>query len=408
MPVLMGSFLKSKREALGFSRQAFAEVVGVTVCEVTWWETAGHLPDIGILTRVATALQTSVDLLYLNTGWIPPERVPYFESTLNGTVLADSQPKTQLQASAPVFQTSLGQLFKGDCIEVMSQLSDRTLDCIFADPPFNLDKQYGDGIDDNLAEQDYLNWSYRWLAEAVRLLKYGGSLFLYNIPKWNIHLAAYLERFLQFRNWIAIDIKCSLPIQGRLYPSHYSLLYFVKGARPNCFNPPRLPLQACRHCGGELKDYGGYKGTLNPRGINLADVWYDIPPVRHKRYKNRGANELSIKLLDRVLDIATTENDTVLDPFAGSGTTLATCELRGRRWVGVELGDCQPIVERMLCLDAEREQLTAHRAEINTLFTANTLRLRNKHGHDTTRYQQLPEEERIPSRKKGLLKLHLP
>ena len=82
-----------------------------------------------------------------------------------------------------------------------------------------------------------------------------------------------------------IDIKYSLPIQKRLYPSHYALLYFIKGDKPAIFHPDRQPVSCCRHCGGELRDYGGYKDKMNPKGVNLSDVWTDIPPVRHAKYK---------------------------------------------------------------------------------------------------------------------------
>jgi site-specific DNA-methyltransferase (adenine-specific) len=63
----------------------------------------------------------------------------------------------------------------------------------------------------------------------------------------------------------------------------------VKGEKPKTFNEQRLPLENCRHCGGDIRDYGGYKDKLNLKGINLTDVWYDIPPVRHSKYKNRNS-----------------------------------------------------------------------------------------------------------------------
>src|ERR1700747_2973119 len=63
--------------------------------------------------------------------------------------------------------------------------------------------------------------------------------------------------------------------------------------------------------------------------------------------KWRGANALSEKLLERVLTIATVEGDFVLDPFGGSGTTFAVAERMHRRWIGVELGDCDPIIARL-------------------------------------------------------------
>jgi site-specific DNA-methyltransferase (adenine-specific) len=151
---------------------------------------------------------------------------------------------------------------------------------------------------------------------------------------------------MRFRHWIAVDIKYSLPIPGRLYPSHYSLLYYTKG-KPRVFHRPRVPVPVCRHCGGDLKDYGGHRAKLNPEGLNLTDVWADIPPVRHQSTKRRAANELSLKLLRRVLAISTEPGDVVLDPFGGSGTTYAAAEELHRHWIGIELGDCEPIIRRL-------------------------------------------------------------
>lgn len=124
------------------------------------------------------------------------------------------------------------------------------------------------------------------------------------MPHWNSYIAGILNQYLTFRHWIAVDIKYSLPIKNKLYPSHYSLLYYIKGEKPRVFNEQRLPLKHCRYCGGDIHDYGGYKDKLNINGINLTDVWYDIPPVRHSKYKTRDGNELSLKLLERVISIA--------------------------------------------------------------------------------------------------------
>ena len=149
-----------------------------------------------------------------------------------------------------------------------------------------------------------------------------------------------------FRHWVAVDIKYSLPIPGRLYPSHYSMLYYTKG-KPKSFHRPRVPIPICRHCGGDIKDYGGHRNKLHPDGLNLTDVWTDIPPVRHRKTKRRGANELSIKLLRRVLEIASEPGDLVLDPFGGGGSIYAAAEEMHRHWLGVELGDCEPIIRRL-------------------------------------------------------------
>ncbi len=222
----------------------------------------------------------------------------------------------------------------------------------------------------------------------IRVLKPGGSLFLFNLPKWNLTLGHYLGERLTFRHWIAVDIKYSLPISGRLYPSHYSLLYFVKGQeKPTIFHPDRLPISCCRHCGGELKDYGGYKDKMNPSGVNISDVWTDIPPVRHAKYKKRDANALSLKLMDRIVAMSSDPGSLVLDPFGGSGTTYVAAELTGRRWIGCEL-DCSTIVERFESLRGDQSQLSDIQASKNRLFKKADIERRRKAGNPlSSRYQ---------------------
>ncbi|MCX7112980.1 MAG: site-specific DNA-methyltransferase [Proteobacteria bacterium] len=247
------------------------------------------------------------------------------------------------------FKTDLGALFDGDCLDVLPAFGDDIIDTVFADPPFNLNKQYGARTQDNRPEAEYLKWCYRWIDECIRLLKPGGALFLYNLPRWNIMFGAYLiNKGLEFRHDIAIEMKNGLPIQGKLYPAHYSLLYFTKG-KPKTFRKIRTPIETCRHCGGEVKDYGGHRTAMNPKGVNLKDVWLDIPPVRHWKFKSktRKANALSTKLLDRVVELTTLPNDLVLDPFGGSGTTYTVCEKKGRRWIGIELDFADEIISRI-------------------------------------------------------------
>lgn len=286
----------------------------------------------------------------------------------------------------PVWRTDLGNLHQGDCMSLLPRVADESADLIFADPPFNLGKDYASKINDSITDQEYLTWCRAWLTESIRVLVPGGALFVYNLPKWNLALGAFLMERLTFRHWITVDMKYSLPIPGRLYPSNYSLLYFIKGSRPNTFSPDRVPLKTCRHCGGELQDYGGYRDKMNPLGVNLADVWTDIPPVRHQKYKDRKANQLALKLLDRVVSMASKEGDTVLDPFGGSGTTYVAAELLGRRWVGMEL-DCSEVINRFSDLESERKHLEDIRRSKNVLFTRDALEKRAKNGHANRKFR---------------------
>jgi site-specific DNA-methyltransferase (adenine-specific) len=260
----------------------------------------------------------------------------------------------------PFMRTPYGALYNEDCLRFLRATKSESVDTVFADPPFNLGKLYGKRVNDKLAEAEYVDWGREWIRESIRVLKPGGALFLYNLPKWNVLFGAYLTALgMDFRHWVAISIKFGLPIPGRLYPAHYSLLYYTKG-KPKTFGRIRTPIEICRHCRGEIKDYGGHRSAMHPNGVNLTDVWTDIPPVRHSKFKSkkRTANQLSTKLLERVVNVSTNPGDVVLDPFGGSGTTFHVAERLGRYWLGSEIESCDAIAERF-----ESEDLHHHLSE---------------------------------------------
>lgn len=298
----------------------------------------------------------------------------------------------------PAFSSPLGTLYQSDCIPLIKSLPRESVDLIFADPPFNLDKLYESEIDDKISKEAYLKWTEEWVLGCIGLLKEGGSFFTWNLPIWNTYVSQILNKHLKFKNWISVDIKSSLPIKNRLYPSHYSLLYYTKGDKPNAFNPQRLPLEICRHCSNDTKDYGGYKDKLNPEGINLSDVWYDIPPVRHSKYKTRASNELSLKLLERIISMGSNKGDTVFDPFGGSGTTFIVSEILERKWIGSEIGPVDSIIQRFEDIEFHKEVIADIQSNKNVLFTEKTKKLRRLKGHwlpDTLKIKIIDEKKPV-------------
>ncbi|MEW6366096.1 MAG: DNA methyltransferase [Acidobacteriota bacterium] len=211
-------------------------------------------------------------------------------------VLEQAGPKTKWHPSslcapelAPlqVHVTERGVLFGGDCLDILPLIRDAAIDTVFADPPFNLSKKYGAGVNDDLPETDYVEWCKLWLNHCRRVLKPGGSLFVYNLPKWNVIIGNHLsEQGMLFRHWIAVSVKLSLPLPGRLYPSHYSLLYFTKG-KPKTFRRVRTPILTCRHCGGEIRDYGGHRDAMNPKGWSRRPREEDSRAQRRTRRSGR-------------------------------------------------------------------------------------------------------------------------
>jgi site-specific DNA-methyltransferase (adenine-specific) len=253
-----------------------------------------------------------------------------------------------------------------DCLEFLPQVQSESVHCVFADPPFNLGKEYRNGFKDRWIEREYFAWAEQWLGECLRILAPGGALFVYALPRLAYRFATYLDEALDFRHWIALSMKGTFPRGRKLYPAHYSLLYFTKGP-PRLFNRLRLPIPTCRHCGGDLKDYGGHRKYLNPEGLNLTDFWEDTSPNRHRHSKARpGVNELKPLIPGRAIQISTNPGDLVLDPFGGGGSTYQEAQGLGRLWLGCEIGDCTPIQKRF----EEFAPLTLNRPPPRALLAA--------------------------------------
>lgn len=247
----------------------------------------------------------------------------------------------------PYLTTSFGALYAMDCLEFMKNLKSEIVDCIFADPPFNLGKNYKNSFNDKVDQGEYLLWCKEWIFEGSRLLKPGGAFFIYATPELAVHFAFYLNERLNFRHWIALTMKGTYSRGKKLYPAHYALLYYTRG-NPKTFNRLRVPVPTCRHCGGEIKDYGGHRNKLNPDGLNLTDFWDDTSPNRHKKFKVReGVNELKLTIPERAILISTEPGDLVFDPFGGGGSTYQAAEKNRRHWIGTELYDCHHIKTRL-------------------------------------------------------------
>ena len=363
----------------------FADAADIPVERLRYYNDSNILPSGYDLDRICSVAGLSLIELMLNMAVLDRRILQALKSNAKEVfdlISSDiAQPVNHAEPPPIVFETNLGRLYQGDCLALMHHMESDSIDMIFADPPFNLKKLYPSGVNDDLNNAQYLEWCESWTAECVRLLRPGGSLFLWNIPKWNSHISTYLNARLTFRHWIAVDIKYSLPISGRLYPSHYSLLYYCKGQKPKRFHPDRLPMEICPVCKADLRDYGGYKDKMNPKGVNLTDVWTDIAPVRHSKYKKRkGSNELSVKLMDRIIEMASDEADVIFDPFGGSGTTYVVAEIKRRRWIGIELGPVEDIVSRFGEISADADLIGRIRRNCNCLFTEDDLNVRRQLG----------------------------
>lgn len=228
----------------------------------------------------------------------------------------------------------LNTIVQGDCLDIMRNIPDNSIDVTFADPPFNLKKKYNSYYDEHEVEE-YLSWCKKWLNEMVRITKPTGSIFVHNIPKWLVYFGSYLNEIAIFRHWIAWDAMGS-PLGKTLLPNHYGILYYVKSDEFN-FYDIRMVHKRCRVCNYVLQDYGGKKNQMHPFGPLVSDVWTNIHRIRHKIRRDEHPCQLPIHLLERLLLMSTEEGDIVLDPFIGTGTTAIAAKKLGRKFIGIDI-----------------------------------------------------------------------
>ena len=236
-----------------------------------------------------------------------------------------------------MFQNMTNKIITGDCLELLKEIPDESVDMAFADPPFNLKKKYTN-YSDSLEFKEYLDWCDGWISEMVRVTKPTGSILVHNIPKWLSFFSASLNEYAEFKHWISWNAPTS-PMGKSLQPAHYGILFYVKEIKQAKIYEMRMPHERDRKSTHLKKDYGGKKASMHPFGCLISDVWTDIHRIKHNKYRDEHPCQLPITLLERLILMTTDEDDIVLDPFMGTGTTAIAAKRLGRRYIGFDLNE---------------------------------------------------------------------
>lgn len=232
-------------------------------------------------------------------------------------------------------------LFLGDCMALLSTLPSESVQLIVTSPPYNIGKEY----EERLNIEVYKEQQQRVIDECIRLLKPAGSICWQVgnyvsrgeiVPLDILLYDCFKERGLKLRNrmiWhYGHGLHCSKRFSGR-----YEVIMWFTKSDEYLFNldPIRVP----QKYPGKRHFKGPKKGQLsgNPKGKNPSDVW-DIPNVKANHVeKTAHPCQFPIALVQRLVLSMSHENDLVLDPFMGAGTTPATALLNKRRAAGAEL-----------------------------------------------------------------------
>lgn len=229
-------------------------------------------------------------------------------------------------------------IYRGDCVAGMRKLPAASIDLIVADPPYNLDKDFGE-YKELERKDNWLKWSKEWLKECERLLKPGGSIFVYGIHHhmcW-IQVALY-ELGLDYRRQIIWRYENGFSGYTKTLAAHYEpLLWFSKGSSYT-YNAIREPYKSTERLKHPITK-GGKVWTPNPEGRMAGDVW-EFPVLAGRRFRDEKVAHPTQKPLSisrRIVKHFSNPDDMVLIPFVGSGSECVAAKELSRRFIGFEL-----------------------------------------------------------------------
>jgi DNA modification methylase len=250
------------------------------------------------------------------------------------------------------------RIYLGDCIELLKQLEDNSVDLIIADPPYNIGKNFGPKSKVWNDLDKWYNWCQEWLDLCILKLKPTGSIFVYGIHNYLCYLHVYLmQKRMIYRRQFIWYYENGFSGYTKLPSAFYEpLLWFSKGEEYT-FHQIREPYKSQERLKNKITKKDGTVWTPNPEGRMAGDVW-NFPVLAGKRFANEKVDHPTQKPLsisNRIVKHFSNENDLVLVPFAGSGSECVAAFLNNRNYIGFEINDKYiPIIEDRL-LEAKKE-----------------------------------------------------
>lgn len=239
-----------------------------------------------------------------------------------------------------IFGNELHKIIWGDALEALSTLPNNSIDLIFADPPYNIGKNFNGHVEKWKTEESYLEWCYKWLNLCIVKLKPHGSLYVMTATQFMPFFDIYLRKKLYILSRIVWNYDSSGVQAKNYYGSMYEpILFAVKDKENYTFNSNEILVEAKTGAKRKLIDYRKAVPTVYNSQKVPGNVW-DIPRVRYRmdEYENHPTQK-PIALLERIIQASSNYGDIILDPFSGTFTTCYVAKELGRKSIGIELQD---------------------------------------------------------------------
>ncbi len=183
-----------------------------------------------------------------------------------------------------MLKNKINTIINQDCIEGMKEMPSESVDLIVADPPYNLNKKFGQW-DESKNEDIWLPWSKSWLDECNRVLKQDGSIFVYGIHHHLCWLQCHMyEIGLTYRRQIIWYYENGFSGYKKTLQAHYEpLLWFSKGSSFT-YNEIREPYKSTERLKHKVIK-NGKVWTPHPDGRMAGDVW-SFPTLAGRRFRD--------------------------------------------------------------------------------------------------------------------------
>lgn len=227
----------------------------------------------------------------------------------------------------------------GDVFQALEgEIPNASVDLIFADPPYNIGKDFSGRKDKWESETAYLEWCYAWLDLCERKLKPTGSLYVMTATQFMPYFDIYLRSKLEILSRIVWHYDSSGVQAKKHYGSLYEpILFCVKDKENYTFNGANILIKAKTGATRKLIDYRKNPPQVYQSEKVPGNVW-QFPRVRYRmdEYENHPTQK-PVALLERVIKASSNEGDLVLDLFAGTFTTSFVAQKLNRRSIGIEM-----------------------------------------------------------------------
>ena len=237
-----------------------------------------------------------------------------------------------------ILGTADHRIFFGDALEALQQIPDGSVDLIFADPPYNIGKNFAGLKDKWDTDEDYIDWCYKWLQLCIDKLKPNGAFYVMTSTQFMPYFDLFLRDEMTVMSRLIWTYDSSGVQAKRYFGSMYEpILFCVKDKDDYTFNAEEILVEAKTGSQRKLIDYR--KNPPQPYNTQKipGNVW-DFARVRYRmeEYENHPTQK-PVALLERIIKASSNEGDVVLDPFSGSFTTGFVAKQLKRKTISIEI-----------------------------------------------------------------------